>query len=71
MSLMDNINVPSSLDDAIGNLDESATEMVFLLAGTLFGAVFLGPMGATVLGLGGLAYGYEQTTGEWPWEGVA
>lgn len=70
MSLLDYFNVPSSVDEAFQNVEESAQQMMFLLAGTVIGAVFLGPLGATVLGLAGLAYGYERQFGEWPWEGV-
>lgn len=70
MAIMDNINIPRGVDDVVDNLLRSAPELVFLTAGMVFGAMFLGPLGATVLGLAGLSYGYREEEGNWPWEEV-
>ena len=70
MALMDNLSIPRGVDDVVDNLVRTAPEMMFLTAGLIFGAVFLGPLGATVLSVAGLAYGYREEEGNWPWEEV-
>jgi hypothetical protein len=70
MAIMDYIDIPTGVDDVVDNLMRSAPEMMFLTAGLIFGAVFLGPLGATLLGFAGLSYGYREEEGNWPWEEV-